>query len=178
MTTYVLKVLPKPECTPIHVELRTETISAMAPIEIHSSPRWVPPSPSRVAVIVLHIPSILHLKTCLICLTCCCNCLSRADGLPHSLLPLGISAAHLLLVGFLSTASVRTIYRSYVALPPSSATRHREPLRRGHVQAFTALAIVSLAVGCLFAATFSRLSYRVWATQRGVELPNGLVMDI
>lgn len=81
-------------------------------------------------------------------------------------------------MGFLSTASVKTIYRSFVALPPSSATRHREPLRRGHVQAFTALALVSLAVGCLFAATFSGLSYRVWATQRGVDLPDGLVMEI
>jgi len=99
-----------------------------------------------------------------------------ADDLSRSYLPLATSGAHLLLIGWLSVVAVRTIYRSYVALPPSSATRHREPLRRGHVQTFTALAVVSLVAGGFFAATFSGLSYRVWAAQRGVALPERSVV--
>jgi hypothetical protein len=94
----------------------------------------------------------------------------------HSYLPLATSGTHLFLVGWLSVVAARTIYRPYVALPPSSATRHREPLRRGHVQTFTALAVVSLVVGGFFAATFSGLSYRVWAAQRGIELPERSVL--
>ncbi|TVY38664.1 hypothetical protein LSUB1_G003725 [Lachnellula subtilissima] len=96
---------------------------------------------------------------------------------PPSYLPLATSAAHLFGLGWLSVVAARTIYRSYVALPPSSATRHREPLRRGHVHTFTALAVISLAVGGFFAATFSGLSYRIWAAQRGIELPGSVFGD-
>lgn len=64
------------------------------------------------------------------------------------------------------------VYRSYIALPPSSATRFREPLRQGYVQAFSLLALVSLATAAYFGVSFSSLSYRVWATERGVELPD------
>ncbi|TVY44634.1 hypothetical protein LOCC1_G003981 [Lachnellula occidentalis] len=96
---------------------------------------------------------------------------------PPSYLPLATSAAHLFGLGWLSVVAARTIYRSYVALPPSSATRHRETLRRGHVHTFTALAVISLAVGGFFAATFSGLSYRIWAAQRGVELPKSVFGD-
>ncbi len=73
---------------------------------------------------------------------------------------------------------LRTIYRSYVALPPSSATRHREPLRRGYVQAFSLLALGSLVAAAYFGVTFSSLSYRVWATERGIVLPEAFVLPI
>jgi hypothetical protein len=73
---------------------------------------------------------------------------------------------------------LRTIYRSYIALPPSTATRHRKPLRRGYVQAFSILALSSLVTAAYFGVTFSSLSYRVWATERGVELPEEFVIPI
>ncbi|TAQ85169.1 hypothetical protein B7494_g6508 [Chlorociboria aeruginascens] len=96
---------------------------------------------------------------------------------PPSLLPTGVVASHIFLVGYLSIIVSRTIYRSYLALPPSSATRHRQPLRRGHVQAFSALAVVSLMLATYFGVQFSGLSYRVWATERGVELPDSVFGD-
>lgn len=98
-----------------------------------------------------------------------------ADLRPSSL-PTAIVVSHLSAVGFISFVAGRSIYRSYVALRPSSATRHREPLRKGHVQLFSILAFVSLALTGYYASRFGSLSYRVWATERGVELPNGYVI--
>lgn len=92
----------------------------------------------------------------------------------HSYIPTGILATHIFAVGYLSVVVVRTMYRSYIVLPPSSATRYREPLRQGYVHAFSLLALASLAVAAYFDVTFSSLSYQVWATERGVELPTRL----
>jgi hypothetical protein len=91
------------------------------------------------------------------------------DGCSYT--PTGVVITHIFAVGYLSAVVVRTIYRSYIALPPSSATRYREPLRQGYVQAFSLLAFASLAAAAFFGVSFSSLSYRVWATERGVELP-------
>ena len=94
----------------------------------------------------------------------------------HSYVPAGIVATHIFAVGYVSVVALRTIYRSYIALPPSSATRFREPLRQGYVQVFSLLALVSLTVATYFGVRFGSLSYRVWATERGVELPDGFVI--
>ncbi|KAF4629886.1 hypothetical protein G7Y89_g8256 [Cudoniella acicularis] len=96
---------------------------------------------------------------------------------PASLVPTAVVGTHVFLVGYLSAVALRTVYRSYLALPPSSATRHREPLRRGHVQTFSILALAGLVVGFFFAVNFSGLSYRVWAAEREVELPEGFFGD-
>ncbi|KAH8794060.1 hypothetical protein BGZ57DRAFT_937999 [Hyaloscypha finlandica] len=94
-----------------------------------------------------------------------------------SYLPTGVVATHVFAVSYISVVVLRTVYRSYVALPPSSATRSREPLRQGYVQAFSLLALVSLAAAAYFSVSFSSLSYRVWATERGVELPDSVFGD-
>lgn len=86
--------------------------------------------------------------------------------------------AHLFSIVYLSLVAARTIYRSYLALPPSSATRHRQPLRKGYVQAFSILASVSLATAGFFGVKFGLLSYRVWATERGIELPERFVNQL
>lgn len=80
-----------------------------------------------------------------------------------------------MMTGLLSLYAIETLYRSYLALPPSSATRHRQPLRRGHVQLFAALAVASLVTAFYFAMKFASLSYRVWAAERGIVLPEGSV---
>jgi hypothetical protein len=98
------------------------------------------------------------------------SALRNADAV-SSLLPAGVLASHIFSIGYLSFVAGRTIYRSYLALPPSSGTRHREPLRRGYVQAFSILSFVSLASAAFFALRFSSLSYQVWALERGIELP-------
>jgi hypothetical protein len=65
----------------------------------------------------------------------------------------------------------RTIYRSKLALGPSASTRHRQHLRRGHVRTFSILAALSLLGAFYFGVTFAGLSYRVWAAERGIGLP-------
>lgn len=94
-----------------------------------------------------------------------------------SLVPAGVVFLHIFSVGYLSAVAGRVIYRSYLTLPPSSATRYREPLRRGHVRTFSLLAIASLTTAFYFFMKFSGLSYRVWAIERGVELPENLFGD-
>ncbi|KUJ12736.1 uncharacterized protein LY89DRAFT_699399 [Mollisia scopiformis] len=94
-----------------------------------------------------------------------------------SYVPTAVVFFHLFAVGYISAIAARSIYRSYVALPPSSATRHREPLRKGHVQTFSILALVSLVFAGYYASRFASLSYRVWATERGIELPTGFFGD-
>lgn len=91
----------------------------------------------------------------------------------HSLLPAAIVFGHIFFTAYLSVLVGRTLYRSYLALPPSSSTRLREPLRRGHVQLFAGLSVVSSLAAQYYGVKFSSLSYRVWATERGVELPEG-----
>jgi hypothetical protein len=89
----------------------------------------------------------------------------------YSYIPFAITVSHQALIGALSSVALHTIQRSYAALPPSAATRYRELLRRGYVHAFSLLAILSLASAFVFGMRSASLSYMVWATERGVELP-------
>jgi len=98
--------------------------------------------------------------------------LSHIVNNEYSLLPAGVLFSHIFCTGYLSVVVGRTILRSYLALPPSSATRHRQRLRSAHVQTFSFLVLASLTVAGFFGVTFSSLSYRVWAAERGVELPD------
>jgi hypothetical protein len=81
---------------------------------------------------------------------------------------------HISLAFLLTVLAIRAIFRSYLVLPPSQGTRHRLPSRKTHVQIFSALATVSFITAIYWAYSFSNLSYRVWATERGIELPNSL----
>ncbi|KAL2074351.1 hypothetical protein VTL71DRAFT_8129 [Oculimacula yallundae] len=94
-----------------------------------------------------------------------------------SYMPTAVVGAHLFAVVYLSLVVGRTIYRSYLALLPSSATRHREPLRKGHVKAFSVLAFISLITAGFFGVKFGLLSYRVWAAERGIGLPESIFGD-
>ena len=174
MTTYILSILPKPSPA-CHTELREQNVT-MAPVEIHTPPRYVGTLLRRVTCRPVR-PGPFRLSCSWIVLRSRPLALLRSSEtkLPAnylcSLLPTGVLGSHIALIGYLSVVAVRSIYRSYLALPPSSATRYREPLRRGHVQTFAILAIVSLVVGGVYGSKFGSLSYRVWATERGVELP-------
>lgn len=94
----------------------------------------------------------------------------------YSLLPASQLGGHILLTSCLTALVSRTIYRSYLALPPSSATRHRQPLRRNHVRIFISLAFLGLITAGWFGVSGASLSYRVWAIERGVELPDRSVV--
>lgn len=78
-------------------------------------------------------------------------------------------SAHALTTVYLTALVGRTIVQSYFALPPSQNTRHRQPARNRHVKTFVALAGASFSFATFHAYTFSSLSYRIWAAERGVE---------
>ena len=90
-------------------------------------------------------------------------------------MPLAAVGAHGTLATLLTLLVGRTIFRSYLALPPSQATRRREETRRKYVRVFSALAVVSLLFAVYWRYTFGALSYRVWAAERGIELPERYV---
>lgn len=76
------------------------------------------------------------------------------------------------LLAFLTTALVsRSIYQSYLSLPPSSNTRDRQTRRNSHVKTFVLLAVTSFGLAHLFAFTYAFSSYKIWASEHGVELP-------
>ncbi|RDW78424.1 hypothetical protein BP5796_06276 [Coleophoma crateriformis] len=94
-----------------------------------------------------------------------------------SVVPALTRGSHILLAAGLTAIAGRSIFRSYLTLPPSSTTRHREPLRRGHVKLFSALALLSGVTAMYYGSTFAWLSYQVWAGERGIELPNSFFGD-
>jgi hypothetical protein len=85
--------------------------------------------------------------------------------------PLATLGFHVFLAVWLTGLVSRTFFRSYLALPPSQATRRREVARRRHVKVFSALAAVSLSLAVYWRYSFAALSYSVWAEERGVALP-------
>ncbi|KAH8595722.1 hypothetical protein B0O99DRAFT_153515 [Bisporella sp. PMI_857] len=78
---------------------------------------------------------------------------------------------HVLSVVYLTTIVGRTIYRSYLTLPPSSSTRHQDLIRKKHVHQFSYLALLSIAVASFNSYRFGIPSYRIWASERVVDLP-------
>jgi hypothetical protein len=90
-----------------------------------------------------------------------------------SRVPLITIAGHVSLTVALIILVGRTITRSYFALPPSQDTRYREPARKKQVKTFLALAGISFLFAIYNSFTFSSLSYRVWAAERGIEVPRG-----
>ena len=90
-------------------------------------------------------------------------------------LPIALGTVYLLATSFLVyTVAHRVLYRAHKALPPSQATRVREGARRKHIGTFIALASLSLTVGIYYGYQFLKLSYQVWAYQRGDVVPTGL----
>ncbi|KXH31018.1 hypothetical protein CSIM01_07903 [Colletotrichum simmondsii] len=86
-------------------------------------------------------------------------------------LPLSLVAGHALAVAILGTTVARSLYRSYQHLPPSQGTRARLVRRSALAPLFASLALISLSLASYWALSYAKLSYRVWADQRGVEAP-------
>ncbi|CAI4218793.1 unnamed protein product [Parascedosporium putredinis] len=92
--------------------------------------------------------------------------------------PPAISTAHVLLVTYLTFVVSRGLYRSYLELPPSQATRSRKSRRRQLVPIFAALALVSLAHAVYIGFDYALLSYKVWAARKDIALPIKYAPDI
>lgn len=94
---------------------------------------------------------------------------------PNSnLRPLAIFAAWASTIFALTGLVGSFIYRGDASLPPSQATRHRESRRWKHIQIFGILAALSCLVAFYFEADCLILSYKVWALERGEQLPTAL----
>ena len=90
-------------------------------------------------------------------------------------LPIALGTLYLLTTSFLVyTVAHRVLYQAHKALPPSQATRVREGARRKHIGTFIALASLSLTFAIYYGYQFLKLSYQVWAFERGDIVPTGL----
>ena len=96
--------------------------------------------------------------------------LSNSNTVPIALFSAYVSATSFLLyvIGY------RVLFQAHGALPPSQSTRFREGARRKQVEIFGALAFLSLAFAVSYGYNFLKLSYQVWAFERGVTVPTGL----
>ncbi|KEZ42441.1 Uncharacterized protein SAPIO_CDS5639 [Scedosporium apiospermum] len=85
--------------------------------------------------------------------------------------PVAIAAGHIILVIYLTFAVSRSLYRSYLELPPSQETRLRKSHRQRHMPIFAALAAASFAYAAYTTFTYAILSYKVWAVENDIPLP-------
>ncbi|OLN81684.1 hypothetical protein CCHL11_05500 [Colletotrichum chlorophyti] len=86
-------------------------------------------------------------------------------------LPLSLVGGHALAVAYLGVAVGQSLYKSYWHLPPNQGTRARLVRRSTLAPIFAGLAVVSLSLAGYWTLSYAKLSYRVWADQRGVEAP-------
>ncbi|CAI0644947.1 unnamed protein product [Colletotrichum noveboracense] len=86
-------------------------------------------------------------------------------------LPLSLVGGHALTVAYLGFTVARSLYRSYRDLPPSQGTRARLVQRSILSPLFAGFTLVSLSLAGYWTLSYAKLSYRVWADQRGVESP-------
>ncbi|KAK9779447.1 hypothetical protein SCAR479_03513 [Seiridium cardinale] len=94
-----------------------------------------------------------------------------------SYVPLALSTTHLGLVVYLTYAVGASLFTSYKSLTPSQDTRQRREWRRTLVPVFAGLAAVALVSASYSSLTYAVLSYKVWAHERGIELPQRIVGD-
>ncbi|KAK2014742.1 hypothetical protein LZ32DRAFT_555654 [Colletotrichum eremochloae] len=86
-------------------------------------------------------------------------------------LPLSLVGGHAFAVVYLGFTVVQSLYKAYHDQPPSQMTRARFNRRSKLAPLFTGLALASLYFSGYWALNYVKLSYRVWADQRGVEAP-------
>ncbi|KAF7533484.1 hypothetical protein G7054_g7039 [Neopestalotiopsis clavispora] len=96
---------------------------------------------------------------------------------PPSYVPLAVSATHVGLVVYLTYAVGASLYTSYKSLSPSQDTRQRQEWRRKLSPVFAGLAAVALVSAAYSSISYATLSYKVWADERGIELPQRFVGD-
>jgi hypothetical protein len=123
----------------------------MAPVEIKHEPGYILPF----SLIILFVSPFRD-----------------ETDLPIRLMPLALAGSRLAATAYASYTVGRSLYQSHKALGPAQDTRHRQAERTKLTIAFASLA----ALGLVFAVTSSwdylSLSYKVWASERGIEVPH------
>lgn len=86
-------------------------------------------------------------------------------------------ASHLLVAVYLMVQAGRSLHRAYRGLGPSQDTRERVSRRKTLLPIFAGLALFSLIRAVYGSASYAVLSYKVWASDSGVELPTRFYGD-
>lgn len=80
--------------------------------------------------------------------------------------------AHALAAAGLTYGVARSLLRSHRGLGPAQDTRDRSIRRTRQVTTFAALVAVSLACAAYASVQYALLSYKVWASERDVDIPS------
>lgn len=84
-------------------------------------------------------------------------------------------ASHLIVAVYLMVEAGRSLHKAYRGLGPSQDTRGRVSRRNMLLPVFAGLALISLLRQVYGLSAYAVLSYKVWASGRGVELPTRYV---
>lgn len=79
---------------------------------------------------------------------------------------------------YASYTVARSLYESHKALGPAQDTRSRKAERTKLTAAFGSLAALGLALAVTSTLEYWTLSYKVWAFERGVAVPESYVSRI
>ncbi|KPM40637.1 hypothetical protein AK830_g5905 [Neonectria ditissima] len=85
--------------------------------------------------------------------------------------PVAAVAGHLVVAVYLMVQASRSLHKAYRGLGPSQDTRGRVAWRNKLLPVFAGLASISLLRQVYGLSAYAVLSYKVWASGRGVELP-------
>ncbi|KAJ9151728.1 Tetratricopeptide repeat protein 1 protein [Pleurostoma richardsiae] len=91
-----------------------------------------------------------------------------------TLIPTIVVIWHIFTASFLTSTVGLGLYRSYKGLGPSQDVRARITRRKKLVPVFAVLAFISLILAGFSSATYAALSYRVWADERGIQIPTSI----
>ncbi|KAL2201213.1 hypothetical protein P885DRAFT_65495 [Corynascus similis CBS 632.67] len=91
--------------------------------------------------------------------------------------PLLFAVSRIAAATYASSTVGQSLYRSNKALSPAQDTRHQTVKRNKLTAAFGGLAVVGLVLSVTSSVEYLTLSYKVWASERGIEVPNRLFWD-
>ncbi|KAK7398394.1 hypothetical protein QQX98_012238 [Neonectria punicea] len=91
--------------------------------------------------------------------------------------PVAAVAGHLVVAVCLMVEAGRSLHKAYRGLGPSQDTRGRVARRNTLLPIFAGLALISLLRQVYGLSAYAALSYKVWASGRGVELPTQFYGD-
>ncbi|KAH7162680.1 hypothetical protein B0J13DRAFT_16564 [Dactylonectria estremocensis] len=80
-------------------------------------------------------------------------------------------ASHIVMAVYLTVEAGRSLHRAFHGLGPSQDTRGRVARRNTLLPIFAGLALISLIRAVHGSTSYAVLSYKVWASDHGVELP-------
>ncbi|KAK3357368.1 hypothetical protein B0T25DRAFT_538989 [Lasiosphaeria hispida] len=94
--------------------------------------------------------------------------------LTPSYIPVALSTLHVFSVTGILYIIGLGLYRSHVELGPAQDTRHRSSQRQKLATAFGSLAALGFSLAATSALSYLTLSYKVWAFERGIEVPDSV----